>query len=393
MEDRVPLRSLALGELKYRFEDVGGTVPTKRGVLYVSENNAGLQVEIWQESDVTDPDQPRRKVEPCGVFKCNSINAVDLKLTSKFAGDLDSMCVKLIVETESPVQLMDTSDASPPSDVGCLVKATCDVAHLAQIRDMLRNVRYTKFKSSLGGDVSSLDKQAETVQTVSWREGLPGWVSILPYWMYSHNVRIGIERLILLYTIFSVAWAVWQLYIHVALIKAALEPIVVLLDMYLESVMKFIDQILHRWTDLWLYYCQPLVVIWASFIGPVWKAFRLVSAPVLRATKPIIVNIQKLPWKNVTQMWAPMRRFLGVLLIPLTKILAVLRRFQVSVTGFDPGVMRLRMARQLLLAGIRTVGLGTSRLAGKAYRKKQYETQLQKNISQAETDDEPDIED
>jgi hypothetical protein len=248
---------------------------------------------------------------------------------------------------------------------------------------MLRNIRYAKFKSQLPihGDVSCLDNHIDKVESVAWKEGLPSWVSMIPYWMYSRNVRFAVERLIIIYTILSVAWAIWQLYVHIPLIKAALQPIVEILNMYLQSVMLFFDFILHRWTNLWLYYCQPLVVIWASFIGPVSKAIRYLSMPVMRAAKPVIISVQKLPWRNVVQMWMPIRRFLGILLMPLAKLLAVLQRFQVSVIGFDPSTLRLRFVRQLLLTGIRTVGLGTQSLAERAYKKQQHRKQLQRKMA------------
>ena len=394
MEDQIPLRTLSAGEWKYHFEDSENAVSNRHGALYVSEDNTRLEVVVWQDGDVTS--QPAdRKAGPCGTFTCTSITAVDLKLDCKFASDLDSMCVRLIVETESPVRFtkeQSSNERALPSDVGFLFKTTCDVSFVSQIRDILRNIRYAKFKSSLAidGDVSCLNSQIDKVDVVAWKEGLPGWVSMIPFWMYSQNVRSVVERLIIVYTILSVAWAMWQLYIHIPLIKTALHPIVELLNMYLQSVMSLFDWILHHWTDLWLYYCQPVVVIWASFIGPVSKAVRHLSMPVMRAAKPIIISVQKLPWRNVMQIWIPIHRFLGVLLIPITKLLAVLQRFQVSVIGFDPSTLRLRFARQLLLTGLRTVGLGTRSLAERAYKKQQHRKQLQKDISHCESDgDEP----
>ncbi|XP_062520775.1 uncharacterized protein LOC134195714 [Corticium candelabrum] len=378
MEGRIPLRSLVVGEWKYRFQEAENV--QSYGELYISEDCSRLQLDVWEEGETVE--QTDRKSAPLGTFQCTNIAAVDLRLTSKFSGDLDSMVAKLTIETERPIcfRRENKSGDLSPLAVGFLVKMSCDIDHVSLLRDILKDIRYMKYKSSLEGDASRQDIQRERVEAIAWREGLPGWVSFLPCWMYSRNLRFAIERLIIVYTILSVAWAVWQLYIHVSIIKAALQPVVELLNMYLESIVLFLDHVLHRWTDLWLYYCQPLVVIWASFIGPVWKTLRLVSRPLMRATKPIIESLQRLPWRNVVQLWIPIRQFLAVLLAPLGKVFAVLRRFQVSLTGFDPMALRLRMARQLLLTGVKTVGQGTSSLAERAYRKKFETKQLQKTV-------------
>ena len=52
--------------------------------------------------------------------------------------------------------------------------------------------------------------------------------------MYSLNVRISIQNVLFLYSLFSVVWAFWQLYRNVDIIQHVLEPIIVVLkEVYL----------------------------------------------------------------------------------------------------------------------------------------------------------------
>ena len=83
--------------------------------------------------------------------------------------------------------------------------------------------------------------------------------------MYSLNVRISIQNVLFLYSLFSVVWAFWQLYRNVDIIQHVLEPIIaVLKEVYLASIIEVFDWLLAIFTEFWMRFLSPLNILTAS---------------------------------------------------------------------------------------------------------------------------------
>ncbi|XP_065844209.1 uncharacterized protein [Oscarella lobularis] len=372
MAESIPLRTLSVGQWKYQFihspsnkTTNGSDKPVKYGGVLVlsSGEDDCLEIDVWQE------DKKEDCSDPLGTITASKISGIDVSLSSEF---LDTMELRVLIETEIPITFEeDEQNVADSGELDHKLAFTCDVTYAGHIRDVLQNIRYTKFNEAIQNE-----KEGTKVDKIAWKEGLPNWVSYVPSSWYNRNVRLWIETLFVVYTLLSVAWAVWQLYRNVPVIQAALAPLVEFLRYRLDIIVRFLDHAFDWWTNLWMDFFRPFAVLYTATIVPVGALFapvaRLLPSLPIQSIKifmqnvirPVSALLRRVPWLS---MWVLAKRFAYAVWTPLAKLGHYLRRFQVALTGFDPQVARLQYARMLLVNGFKTIGTGTAVLAKRAY--------------------------
>ena len=249
----------------------------------------------------------------CTFLNCQNISAADLRVSAKF-GYLDAMTGTLTVECQKLIEIAgphhSTSAATVAPSRSYVVEATFHVNYTGQVRDVLRSLRNAKQVESasqaetLLGDEGATKRGVSLIGEKKLREGLPDWTPYIPHRVYTPTVRRIIELVITLYTIFSILWAVWQLYRHVDFIRAYIQPIIDALKYHVELMDKciqFLNKLFEEMTDQWLAYVKPGYVILSSFASPLitvgremWSviysislAFAVVFQPLYHVFEPL----------------------------------------------------------------------------------------------------------
>ena len=129
------------------------------------------------------------------------------------------------------------------------------------------------------------------------REGLPDWTPYIPHRIYTPAVRKIIELIITFYTIFSILWALWQLYRHVDFIRAYIQPFIDALKYHVELMDKciqFLNSLFEELTNQWLAYVKPGYVILSSFASPLiavgqelWSVICSISLAIAVVFRPL----------------------------------------------------------------------------------------------------------
>ncbi|XP_020615934.1 uncharacterized protein LOC110053955 [Orbicella faveolata] len=234
--------------------------------------------------------------EYCTFLNCQQISAADLRVSAKF-GYLDAMTGTLTVECQELVEIDGPHHrGSSASSRSYVLEATFHVNYTGQVRDILRSLRHAKLVESASdcetfpgeGATRGVADIAMPCSEKKLREGLPDWTPYIPHRVYTPAVRKLIESVITLYTIFSILWAVWQLYRHVDFIRAYVQPIIDTLKYHVELMDKciqFLNSLFEEMTKQWLAYVKPGYVILSSFASPLiavgremWTAFVSISA-------------------------------------------------------------------------------------------------------------------
>ena len=244
------------------------------------------------------------------TFRVRNVSAADFSLVNIVPGSLESMVVRLVLETESDVSYnhgpLNHDPLSVRDDYGGSHKAkqtkikchritmTASVHETGHLRDILLFLKCgcvddlspdnlfisLKRRRSAASKVDYLKGSSITSSTISTTttkhqitllEGLPFWAFYIPWRLYSKKARISIQRLFQLYLLFSVMWASWQLYRHVNVIHLALEPLVNILKLYLSSIMNTFDSLLALFTVWWTTFLNPLNVFCGALLAPVFR--------------------------------------------------------------------------------------------------------------------------
>ena len=157
-------------------------------------------------------------------------------------------------------------------------------------------------------------------------EVLPSWVLDIPQWLQSKRVRTLIQIAIIIYSLFSVVWAGWQLYDSVDVIHAALEPIVTALKVYFSPIMVALNTVLAFFTMWWVTFLSPLKVIYIHFLWP----FKFLFIPLLRLATIFLKIATLLKSKIATlvdillKMLNPVRNIFSLMAHPLKTVLTTL---------------------------------------------------------------------
>ncbi len=340
------------------------------------------------------------------VFRVRDISAADLSLVSVVPGSLESVVCRLTLETASKVvysptkkpsgQRQDLTEEEENEEEEeeelncCIVTMTASVHETGHLRDILLfhrgrhsgdlfspeslflrpGSRPSKKRQEGATDepVSSGDTPdtgGDTPQ-VSFLSGLPFWVFYIPWWLYSRNVRVLIQRAILIYTVFSVVWAGWQLYRHVNVIHVVLEPFIKMLYRHLSSVMETFDAFLALFTDWWTTFLSPLNILRAMLLTPVFQLIvplKTLLYPLLSILAPLkaaLMGLYTVAGLFGRQMWT----LLSVVFKPISYLWQTLLNSRVAVASLDLQIVRLRWVSSLLVGSLKAIGNGLANFIG-----------------------------
>ena len=208
----------------------------------------------------------------CASFRCRDISAADLRVVAKF-GYFDAMIGTLTVECRLPIEIKHHGSVSLSSFV---LEATFHVNHTGRLRDVLRSLRNSKRAQGCGTNTdrdqgNPTELPVKQHSCIPLREGLPDWVLFIPHRLYSPTIRRTLELVIMFYTVFSIAWACWQLYRHVDFIQTYVRPLIEALKYHihlLDRSLQFLNTLFEEITLRWLSYMKPAYLLLSSFTSP-----------------------------------------------------------------------------------------------------------------------------
>lgn len=264
-------------------------------------------------------------------FLVKSVSAADLSLISVVPNSLESMVVRMVLETDETITYtpskgatkkgatetametvkgametvngaMETDNGATETDNGAtetdngateinegamegvgtsgkkdsrelnisIIRITASVHETGRLRDILH---FQNSPCDLSPGCSSCEESlAESKPAhLSLLEGLPFWVLYMPWTIYSKKTRRFLQTLLLLYTFLSVMWALWQLYRHVNVIRVVIQPVIVALRYYLTSVVELFDSAFALFTVWWHTLLSPLNVLQGLLLAPILK--------------------------------------------------------------------------------------------------------------------------
>lgn len=351
--EEVPLKTIRCGKFS-----------KKQGCfLSLQETAPGLEF-LWR--NVTDKD------EECVRFQCGDISAVDLRVETKF-GSIDAMKGRIIVECLSPVL---EQHAPPPKgnnktgSENFIIEATFHVDETGEVRDIIQKLRdacLSKKRQTHEDENGSSSKESTTTKAKIFKEGLPDWVSFIPHHFYSRSTRRFIQLAIFIYMVFSVTWALWQLYRHVDFIQELVAPLVDMLQyqyQILDNILQLLNTIFEEYTIQWLCFIKPLYTLTNTLASPLWNVFRQFN-PLLS----IILQVLTVTW-NIFRPVAKPIITLGYFSVQF--IFTMFRSLKTIMTGLwsplNSASDHLILMRTTVINSSKALSLGVIRLAKKIYK-------------------------
>jgi len=291
------------------------------------------------------------------TIECVNITAADFKVSCKY-GSWDSMVCRLLIEckdpliTMTPLQNKNENETGKQDDLSeekaafnaievtagwtpleiptetlyyaekqesCMVKATIDVAHVSAIKDILHKLKFTQSKERkilLKKHKEGVDKHIPAPPKI--REGLPEWVNYVPAQWYSSTTRKVLEYILIIYTVLTLAWAVWQLYKHVGFIRNYLKPIMDLIEFYfavIKAWFRWLDSLFDVLTDYWWKVMKPMYVLIAPLyitLSQLFKPLRNITGMITMVFQPVLDFFTKTSF-----IFKPLTSFVNTLSKPL----------------------------------------------------------------------------
>lgn len=353
------------------------------------------------------------EVAPPATFLIQQVTAVDLSLVNDVPDCLESKVARLVLETEEEILYTvtdtlhtDIPSSEPPStmetsmsqmschrviviasvlEAGLLWKILLSLKHASSHpgtrgKERERGEITAAGRSTDDVDVDTPSSEPVTKGRAAFQESLPAWVGYVPWWLYSKWMRVAIQKAILLYSIFSVMWAFWQLYRHVDIIHLTLEPLIAALRVHLRFIMEVADIFFAAVTLWWMTYLSPLNILFNVFriqmlqallslrsafvalVGVFYPVWRLVGDSALfSSTKALIWALYYL----MAYVGHSVARLLSVCGRPLYNFLL---RFRVA--SIDMHQLRLTWVTNLVFYSLRAIGNGFAKLVGYNRRKR-----------------------
>lgn len=429
---RVSLETAQIGPWRYTSRDCGEDSIEHEDIELLYERGTNDLV-IKTAIEGTDKAVP-------ATFRIKNVSAADLTLFSVIPGSLESMVTRMVLETDTNISYLPhvqkpekreekkegdlegeereeegeekgegeggIEEVATQEDLNIhIVRLTASVHEAGHLRDILH------FKNSPNDLSLSLenirDKLAhkkeeeeeeeeeteeaneenkEQVKPLTLLEGLPNWVLYVPWMLYSKKTRVFMQRLLFLYTVLSVLWALWQLYRHVNLIRIVIQPIIVALRYHLSPVVELFDWVFAVFTVWWHTLLSPLNVLRGFLLAPMLQAFTHFKWMVY----PIYTSLsQLLSSTGLTSALVSLSSMLNaiihgtgtllwyILLKPLLFVWQNILNARVAVKSVDFQNMRLRMAFGLVSNSVRSIYRGLWTFVG--YKRK--EKRIQRAIA------------
>ena len=326
----IPLSTLKIGGRRYNsksFRDI---------VIKYDKKTYSVHIKVQVEGE---------NGAPKGTYMITRISGEALMLHS-VNGSLKDMVVKMFLET-ADLARFENDDQNLADHVRCnMVAVEANVEQAGRLRELLM---------MLHGETLLQGRNAK------FYEGIPQWCLALPWWLYSKRLRIFIQKLLMFFTIFNTFWALWQLYRHVDVIQATLEPIINTLHkvshIYITFAAKIVDFGMDVFSCFWWHFFAPFQVL----AGPLWS--------------PLVELLPSLYSMSMTAPWM-LWNMISTLLVPISWLLWTMFLYVLhplfSIIEYVPGLRRTvsdpvkLLGRNLLIDSFKSVGsllLWTAKLA------------------------------
>jgi len=218
------------------------------------------------------------------LLECKNISGVNLKVTTKYGWE--SMNCVMLVECIQPItaytrHLLNRNELingmEGVKQESCMVKSTFDIAVIEQLKNLLQSVKLAQLRERRILLDRMTNGEKDLVLPTKMQEGLPHWVNYIPSKWYSCTVRKVIEYTLMLYTILTLVWAIWQLYKHVGFIQRHLRPILEFIEFYiavLKDWFRFLDKFTDELSKWWWNYMKPVYLLCATLYGSLATMFK-----------------------------------------------------------------------------------------------------------------------
>ena len=130
--------------------------------------------------------------------------------------------------------------------------------------------------------------------------GVPPWAPKCPPALYGGELRRFAELAVVIWTVGTVFWAIWQLYHNSEVVHAALEPFVLFVYYYFDQWLERINAWLHWLTLLFYAWFRPLVIVLTHFasslaplLRPLWGVMGAVLPPLVRVLSPLMRHLSR----------------------------------------------------------------------------------------------------
>ena len=383
---RVPLERMEVGSWKYtaaELEDIELLYELESSDLLIKTSVCGTNAAFP------------------ATFRVRDVSAADLSLVNIVPGSPESMVARLVLETESSVSYdrdplkeqeedvegeIHEDQEKQQNEVEChRIVMTASVHETGHLRDILLFLKCGCASDLCPDDLflsprrtrSKDPLEAIPKHQVTFLEGLPYWGLYIPWRFYSKKTRVTIQRIILLYSLFSVMWASWQLYRHVNIIRVVLEPIINILKLHLRSIMETFDTLFALLTVWWSTFLSPLnvfcgmlftplinlvVQLRASFV-PLWGL--IVNSGFVGALKALVLGLYQLFRVMGSTVWA----VLSALGRPFYSIGKWIMNSKIAVASLDFNRVRLSWMFGLVTNSMKAIGNGVAKFLGYTHKK------------------------
>ena len=398
---RVPLEKVNVGPWKYNTKELG---------------DIELLYELQSSDLLIKADACGTNGGESGMFRITQVSAADLALVSVVPGSLESMVVRLILETEGDIVFepavpreMDSGSSKNEGELASdcrIVTITASVHESGHLRDMLlflksnyaskdlspdsvflspQRVNPTAEQATMGGSPEGGSKEVPTPH-VTFLEGLPFWVSYVPWQVYTKKARMAIQWVILLYSIFSVTWACWQLYRHVHVIRFVIAPIVALVKPYLSFLFDWFDYLFAMFTETWQKFLSPLNILRGIVITPLLGSLlqlKQVFSPLATALVQCLNSSGLL--SIIKSLLLLVWYLLGVIRKPLTFVWNGILNSRIAVASLDLPRLQLQWVCSVITNSFKAIGLGVARLFGYTRRQQKRRKALHDLVQSSNT--------
>lgn len=210
----------------------------------------------------------------------------------------------------------------------CMVKATIDIEDLPRVRDLLHSLKVTKIRERKllqEKHKQGIDKHLRAPSKI--REGLPEWVNYIPAKWYSSTIRQVLEYLLMMYTLLTLMWAIWQLYKHVHFIRRFLRPVLDLVEFYLDILrywFRWLDEFADIVTNYWWLYMKPVYLLAAPLyaaLAQLFKPLRNIAGVISTVTQPVVATFRFVV-TAIQPLFRPAIAFFQVLYQAFQKLIA-----------------------------------------------------------------------
>lgn len=404
---RVPLEKVSVGSWKYTAKELGD-------IEFIYELQSS---DLLIKTDVCGTNGGES-----GIFRITQVSAADLGLVSVVPGSLESMVARLILETEEdvifeplvPREMSRSSDndgdgggTSSMRASDCrIITITASVHESGHLRDLLLFLKSNYATKAVSPDsvflspkrlnrskdaVSPSKKEEEdegemaAVPQMTFLEGLPFWVLYIPWQLYTKRARIAIQWIVLLYSIFSVIWACWQLYRHVNVIRFVIQPIIALIKPYLSFLFDWFDYLFAIFTEAWQKFLSPLNILRGIMITPLLGTLlqlKAVLAPLATAVVQCLTSSGLL--SAVKSLTLAAWSLLGIIRRLFMFIWNGLLNSRIAVASLDLPRLQLQWVWSLIVNSFKTIGFGFAKLFGYTRRQQKRRKALH-NLAQGST--------